>query len=296
LSNIDLSTLSITKESYVDEALRKSQSDLLVTTALKENKGKKPVLIYILLEHKAYPDRWTIFQLLKYTVRIWEKQTGHGGKESIEQTGKPKKNVSLPVIIPIIFYHGRSTWNYPLSFDNLFEKDKPELEQYIPRFKADLIDAGGYEKADPEAGLLFQAAMTLFKYSFRGLEDHVSEILRIIAGSPLDRRTKDFLSAIFRYILIAGRKGNRDRIDKAVEEFKMKEVQESYMTMADELMEEGKIEEKQQVLVRLLRKKFGLLEEERVRISAVHDPDILDSALDEIITAERKEEVLRLLQ
>ena len=80
----------------------------------------------------------------------------------------------------------------------------------------------------------------------------------------------------------------------------MKEVQESYMTIADELMEEGelkgKIEEKQQVLVRLLKRKFSLSPEEAQRVLAVHDPDRLDSALDEIITAERKEEVLGLMQ
>ena len=80
----------------------------------------------------------------------------------------------------------------------------------------------------------------------------------------------------------------------------MKEVQESYMTIADELMEEGelkgKIEEKQQVLVRLLKRKFSLSKEEEQRVLAVHDPDRLDSALDEIITAESKDEVLGLMQ
>jgi len=290
-NHIDLSALSITKESYVDDELRKSQSDLLVKARLKENKEHAPVLIYILLEHKAYPDRWTIFQILKYMVRIWEKHAG---------IGERRKSSTLPVISPIIFYHGRSRWNYPLSFEDLFEKALPRLTQYIPRFKADLINAGGYESPGSETGLHFQAAMTLFKYSFRGLEDHVSDILRIIAQSPLDQRTKDFLSAIFRYILIAGRRGNKNKIERAIEGFEMKEVQESYMTIADELMEEGelkgKIEEKQQVLVRLLKRKFGLSREETEQIMAVVDPYVLDRALDEIITAERKEEVLELLQ
>ena len=74
LSNIDLPSLSVTKESYIDEDLRKNHSDLLVTATLKENKGSSAVLIYILLEHKGYPDKWTVFQLLKYMVRIWDKQ------------------------------------------------------------------------------------------------------------------------------------------------------------------------------------------------------------------------------
>ena len=146
------------------------------------------------------------------------------------------------------------------------------------------------------------------KYSFRGLEYHVGKILEVIARSPLNKRTKDFISALFRYILIAGRRENRDRIEQAIKEFRIKEVEEAYMTIADELMErgelrgirkgkrEGKIEEKQQVLVRQLKRKFVLSEEENELILAVVDPDVLNRALDEIITAESKEAVLGLLQ
>ena len=49
------------------------------------------------------------------------------------------------------------------------------------------------------------------------------------------------------------------------------------------------------MLVRLLMKKFGLSEEEKELILAVHDPDLLDGALAEIITVEKKEDVLRVL-
>ena len=87
----------------------------------------------------------------------------------------------------------------------------------------------------------------------------------------------------------------------------MKEVEEAYMTIADELMErgelqgikkgirKGKIEEKQQVLVRQLKRNFSLSLEEEHRILAVHNPDLLDTALDEIIMAKSKEAVLGLL-
>jgi hypothetical protein len=56
---------------------------------------------------------------------------------------------------------------------------------------------------------------------------------------------------------------------------------------------EGKIEERREVLIRQLDKKFRLAPEEKTRIAASVDPDKLDKALDAILFAETKEEVLR---
>jgi hypothetical protein len=87
----------------------------------------------------------------------------------------------------------------------------------------------------------------------------------------------------------------------------MREVEEAYMTIAEKLkkegieeglekgIEEGKIQEKQQVLIRLLSKKYSLTEQDKQHISSISDPDKLDLALDEIVVAETKEQVLKLL-
>jgi hypothetical protein len=56
---------------------------------------------------------------------------------------------------------------------------------------------------------------------------------------------------------------------------------------------EGKIEDKREVLIRQLDKKFRLAPGEKSRIEASVDPDKLDKALDAILFAETKEEVLR---
>jgi flagellar biosynthesis/type III secretory pathway protein FliH len=61
-------------------------------------------------------------------------------------------------------------------------------------------------------------------------------------------------------------------------------------------IKEGKIQDKQQVLVRLLSKKHALTEQDRHYISSITDPDKLDRALDEIVVAETKEQVLKLLE
>jgi hypothetical protein len=58
----------------------------------------------------------------------------------------------------------------------------------------------------------------------------------------------------------------------------------------------GRLDEKQEVLIRLLNRKFGLTSQERDRVRTTADPDKLDAALDLILSATTKEEVLAKLQ
>jgi hypothetical protein len=58
---------------------------------------------------------------------------------------------------------------------------------------------------------------------------------------------------------------------------------------------EGLVKDKRGVLTRQLERKFGLLEEEKALIDECEDLEALDAALDEILFAENKEEVLELL-
>ena len=97
--------------SFVDEELRTSQSDRLFKVRLKED---RPIFIYTLLEHKSTVDAGTPLQIMDYMQRIWQCYTGDD----------VKRLQALPMIIPLVFYHGLARWTVPLS---VFETtDVPE--------------------------------------------------------------------------------------------------------------------------------------------------------------------------
>src|SRR4051812_22998721 len=77
LARIDLETLRLEKESFVDPALRESFSDLLFSVKLAAG-GE--VFIYLLLEHKSSPEPFVAFQLLRYIVQFWECMRERGGE------------------------------------------------------------------------------------------------------------------------------------------------------------------------------------------------------------------------
>ena len=95
-AQLDFTTLRLTKESFVDDALKAQQSDLLFQI---QTHGGTPVRLYLLLEHKSYPDPWVALQILGYLVRIWE------------QEKQRRKQPPLPIVIPLVLYHGEPVYD-----------------------------------------------------------------------------------------------------------------------------------------------------------------------------------------
>ena len=145
---LDLESIEVSRESFVDRKLASYQSDILIQTHLR----RSPLLIYILVEHKSYPYRWTVFQLLKYMVRIWEKW--------LAQNSKIRK---LPPIIPMIFYHGSKKWRLPLNFSSYFSRLN-ELKPYIPDFCPDMFNLQQLGDKSIRGSIIYQAALKAFKH------------------------------------------------------------------------------------------------------------------------------------
>ncbi len=72
---LDLDSLELTQDSFVDRRLRQHYSDLLYRLKFKDG---RPGFVYFLLEHKRSPKRFTALQLLRYRVQIWEKALAQG--------------------------------------------------------------------------------------------------------------------------------------------------------------------------------------------------------------------------
>ena len=79
-------------------------------------------------------------------------------------------------------------------------------------------------------------------------------------------------------------------------EMRYNEIEGDVMTFAEAKVEEGihkgKLKEKQEIVKRQLNRKFGLTGEEAGRIDRIEDLGALDAALDEIIDATEKGQVL----
>lgn len=96
LKDISLDTLEIAKDSFIDPNYRDIQSDMLFKVSI----AGKESYIYLLLEHKSYPDRMTAFQLLKYIVGIWtlhlnQLEKGEAEKQRATHKARLKTAISM---------------------------------------------------------------------------------------------------------------------------------------------------------------------------------------------------------
>ena len=102
LEVIDLQSLEICKDSFIEKELEDYFSDMLY----KVDFAGSPGFIYVLFEHKSYDDKYLHLQLLEYMVKIWRlflKQ--HENKEESISSGlsrkRSKNKPPLPIVLPI---------------------------------------------------------------------------------------------------------------------------------------------------------------------------------------------------
>lgn len=96
---VDLNTIASQKDSFIDEKLKESFSDLLFQVNIQNEEG----YLYFLFEHKSSPEKGIPLQLLKYIVSICETKA------------KKQDEWDLPIIIPLVIYPALTGSNTPTS-------------------------------------------------------------------------------------------------------------------------------------------------------------------------------------
>ncbi|KXB09033.1 hypothetical protein AKJ60_01135 [candidate division MSBL1 archaeon SCGC-AAA385M11] len=123
LEHTDLDSLYLENVSYVDDNLKKHFSDLVFTVNIGDQEFPA-AKIYLLFEHKSYPDSLVGMQILRYMALQW--------KEMYDQNKIPGRK--LPPIIPIVIYQGRESWQVRSSFQNLVEMPSDAFKELTPEF------------------------------------------------------------------------------------------------------------------------------------------------------------------
>ena len=109
----------IVEGSFIDEALRSTQSDILLEVKTKSN---DPAFVYVLAEHKSTPDIGLPLQLAGYMVEIWKRYAG----------GRAGKLRALPPIIPIVCYHGSANWTVPDGISSMIAGQGSDTLSFLP--------------------------------------------------------------------------------------------------------------------------------------------------------------------
>jgi predicted transposase/invertase (TIGR01784 family) len=189
------------KGSFVTVELQEYFSDLLFRVRLRTG---AEIYVYILLEHKSDPDKWVAFQLFSYLPPLLEKIRG--------------KSKNLPLILPVVFYHGNRPWNIADNLGALFETpgELAAFRPYLPELRYYLCDLARYRDEDLTGRPHLQAILRVFKHAQQDdLNQQLAPIFALFKESNLPpARIFDLLKVSVVY-LTHGTKANPKELEEA---------------------------------------------------------------------------------
>ena len=222
-ARIDPQSLKLVKDSFVDKELSRHFSDLLYSVRIRNRSG----FIYLLFEHKSYIDPLAGFQLLRNMVKIWERHVQRAGRQA-----------HLPLIIPMLIYHGKTEWRGQEDLRRRFSIDS-ELERYVPRFDIEVYDISHLPPEALRGEMLTRAAMLLFGHIFSpDLSARLPEILRLLEQTVKARGTKELIEIFIRYLLAATPQERQEELARTVKR-SLKQGEIDMPSVADKLLREG---------------------------------------------------------
>jgi len=210
-------------ESYVTAELREFVSDTVISMPLRST--NESVNITILIEHKSKAEPLSSVQLLTYIANGYDLQRKRGGK--------------LNVIIPVIYYHGKTRWKFrPLH--QLFKNIPASIHKYIPSFETEMLRVQEY--SIPQIHNITEAKLRAALIAQKGLHDKmvaIQDYVRVI-NTLESYGTGNFLKTFFVYI------SNIPTFDKEkfidITNQLTTDMRTRSMTLRDELIAEGKEE------------------------------------------------------
>lgn len=264
LKIVDLQTLEIQKDSFVDETMKEVFSDMLFHAKINQHDG----YLYFLFEHKSYTSRTVVLQLLNYMVKIWEQKAI---KENARQ---------IPVIIPMLIYHGKEKWeigNYLSDLITDYDDLPAEVKAMTPNFRYQIYDLSQFSDDDIKGNAQLAITISIFRDIFQKNSQEFLETIIRAAQAMNELEEKETGIQIFetcmRYILNAGPQLSKNQLATVLKQIEQTypEGSEVTMTLAEVLrnegLEEGRKEGRKEgetealtkMAVKVLTKKFGSL-------------------------------------
>ncbi len=220
-------TLKRLDASFIDEAMRGSEADLLYE--VERVSGEDSVWLYLLIEHQSSVESWMRLRLLNYCCRIWEMQLGT----------KPMPKTLRP-IVPLVFYQGERAWSPSTEFADLFAESVRDWP-WVPRFTHELIDQSSLPVEAIEGEVKVRIMQLLMLAAYHRAEGWMEQVTAFweSLSEATPRGGLNYIQVFVLYILSTQEPDVVSRFGEMLERYG---VGDDVMTYAQQLLEEGRAE------------------------------------------------------
>jgi hypothetical protein len=283
VADLDFSTLEKVGGSFTTQGLRHRENDSIWRLRRGKNEW---VYVYVLLEFQSTVDPYMGVRIMTYVCLLYEDLIRH---KLIRPGDK------LPPVLPIVFYNGMSEWRAARNVAALIEEMPAAFERHRPRLEYLLLDA--QRMAEGTLPLRNVASAVIRLEQSRALEDvkRVVEALLDWLQGPEEAELKRAFTSWLQKVLLPARL-------PGVEVPEVSDLQEVKSMLAENALnwtegwkQEGRQEtlrQFQEILVRQLEKRFGLLSEgARSRLEAIDSVEALGEQIARGATARSLDEL-----
>lgn len=151
---LNLETVKVEKESYVEPNLRRQLSDLVYSVRTKSD---EEAFVYVLLEHQSKVDHLIALRLWKYMLLLCERHS--------------KKQTKLPLIAPIVVYNGKERYTAVRDLWQLFSDPAKAKELMTSEYK--LIDL----QAMPQDEITRKKQLGMFEFFLKHI--HQRDMIKL---------------------------------------------------------------------------------------------------------------------
>ena len=288
---IDFSRIIAVNRSYIAETLREVESDIVFRVPFQMDTRTDELLIYILIEHQSTVDPIMEFRVLYYMCQIWDAE-----RRQLDTSKVPRSQWRLCPILPIIYYTGEQRWEMPLPLTDLI--DAPEVfSRFIPKFDTLFLNVKDTNTTD-----------------LSNMDHPFSWLLTVLQQDTADEATlrKALLTTLSRFDslepshaaqhrnallflchLILFRRPEEERADlmrlvqEHTDDVEVKNmIKSAAETLIEQGIEQGKIQEKHDSLIRLLQRRIGNVSETVInQIRTIQNASDLDDLFDQAAEA-----------
>jgi hypothetical protein len=280
-ANIDWSTLERQPEPHVDERVRERICDLLFRCTLHSG---RPLLLYLVLEHKSEGRRFDVLQMLDQVVAVLK-----------EHRRRHPDDAFLPAVMPILTHVGDRVWTAPVALADLFDLDTlpADIARHLPALTIRLDDVQRAEEQDLRGRALSLAGLWCLA-SLRylpGVRDDPAgfarwlatwaDVIEQVVSAPTGQEA---VRAISSYAVRTSRLP-RVQVEAILQNQLTEPAMKEYQSTYDEMIDQVRKQRGAEVLIRLLHRRFGALADAcRDRVFAGSDEEV-DRWVDRVLDA-----------
>ncbi len=287
LALVNLSTLKLSPNTYIDKELQAFNSDVLYEVDMKD---ETKAFLYLLVEHQSSIDPLMAFRLWNYKTRIWS--------EYLKQTDAK----TLPMIFSLVFYHGREPYNGNRTLEDLIQGPRAMVESTLfdPFQIVDTYDISDESLRERQWSGIMEF---MFKHVYaREVWPYVQPLIDMLTKIENEEGAANFVHTLLKYWITVAEtsRGPKAFID-AIQEGISIPIRSELMTMGEQFIQQGIQQGVQQgmqlgeasLLTIQLKAKFKVLPEAYVERINCADPSTLSEWAINFVTAQSLDEVFK---